>query len=233
MPFPSPRAVARATITAVALACVCGACSGVDDQGGAWKAGEEWNIVEQARIGSADGEGPDVFASIVDVELDPMSRVWVADAQRHQLRVFDSAGAHVRTIGRKGGGPAEFNGIAGMDWAADGTLWVLDAGNSRFAVYDTAGRLVTTHRRAANVVVSPWPLGFDRHGYLYDLAGVTRADDAERLVRFAPGLQPRDTFLVPPFQVPMFEVVTQQGKNRSINRVNVPFAPHPAVPRRS
>lgn len=210
---------------AAALLTACTAQGDGDGQRGAWKPGQEWRLVEQARIGSMDGDGADVFASIVDVELDAMGRVWVADAQQHQVRVFDSAGAHVRSIGRKGGGPGEFGGIAGMDWAPDGTLWVLDGGNMRFAVYDTAGRLVTTRRRAANVVVSPWPLGFDRRGYLYDVGGATGGDGGERVVRFAPELQPRDTFRAPAFQVPTLQVVTQQGRNRSIHRVNVPFAP--------
>ncbi|HEX5872768.1 MAG TPA: 6-bladed beta-propeller, partial [Longimicrobium sp.] len=217
----------RPLLTAVALACLSSACGGADAPGerGVWTPGEEWRLVPQTTIGAADGDGPDVFAQIVDVELDPIGRVWIADGQQHQIRVFDSAGVHVRTIGRKGGGPREFNGIAGMDWAADGTLWVLDGGNSRFAVYDTAGRFITTHRRDVNVVQTPWPLGFDSRGNLYDRASVTSHDDTEeKVVRFTPALQPRDTFRVPTFEAPVFEVVREQGGNRSINRVNVPFA---------
>jgi sugar lactone lactonase YvrE len=227
MPFTSPLPVsARPLFFAAMLACLS-ACGGdrVPDASGAWKPGQEWRLTLQTTIGSADGEGPDVFAQIVDVELDAMGRVWVADGQQHQIRVFDSAGAHVRTIGRKGGGPEEFRGIAGMDWGADGTLWVLDGGNMRFAVYDTAGRFIATHRRDVNIVTTPWPLGFDVRGNLYDRASVVSHDDKEvRLVRFGPGLQPRDTFPVPPFEDPVFEVAREQGGNRSINRVNVPFS---------
>ena len=227
MPSAPPfRASARA-LRAVTLAWLT-ACGGAEsvNGGGVWKPGEEWRLVPQATIGAADGEGPEVFARIVDVELDPLGRVWVADGQQHQIRVFDSAGAHVRSIGRKGGGPQEFNGIAGMDWAADGTLWVLDGGNMRFAVYDTAGRFITTHRRDVNVVETPWALGFDSRGNLYDRASVTSHEDAEvKVVRFTPVLQPRDTFRVPPFEAPVFERVREQGGNRSITQVNVPFAP--------
>jgi hypothetical protein len=229
MPFASPlRAAARPLLFVVALACLS-ACGGGAAEGdrGAWKPGQEWRLVPQTTIGAADGEGPDVFAQIVDVELDPLGRVWVADGRQHQIRVFDSAGAHVRTIGRRGGGPEEFRGIAGMDWAADGTLWVLDGGNMRFAVYDTAGRFITTHRRDVNITVTPWPLGFDSRGNLYDRASVASHDDKEeKVVRYTPALQPRDTFRVPPFEAPMFEVAREQGGgNRSINRVNVPFSP--------
>lgn len=228
MPFPSElRTRAHPLIVAAILACLCacGGGDGPDAGGGAWKPGQEWRLTAQTTIGSADGEGPDVFAQIVDVELDGMGRVWVADGQQHQIRVFDSTGAHVRSIGRKGGGPEEFKGIAGMDWAADGTLWVLDGGNMRFAVYDTAGRFITTHRRDVNIVTSPWPLGFDTRGNLYDRASVTSHDDKEvRVVRFGPGLQPRDTFRVPPFENPAFEVTLEQGRNRRISSVNVPFS---------
>ncbi|WP_420128389.1 6-bladed beta-propeller [Longimicrobium sp.] len=204
----------------------CGGGGEPDAPRGAWTPGQAWRLVPQATIGAADGEGPEVFAQIVDVEFDAMGRVWIADGKQHQVRVFDSAGVRVRTIGRKGGGPEEFNGIAGMDWAADGTLWVLDGGNARFAVYDTAGRLITTRRRDVNVTVTPWPLGFDSRGNLYDRASVTGFEDKEeRVVRFTPDLQPRDTFRIPPFEAPMFEMVREQGGGRrSINRVNVPFS---------
>lgn len=227
MPFASPhRRSTRRLLVAAALACLP-ACGGdrASDASGAWKPGQEWRLTLQTTIGSADGYGPDVFAQIVDVELDAMGRVWVADGQQHQIRVFDSTGAHVRTIGRKGGGPEEFKAIAGMDWAADGTLWVLDGGNMRFAVYDTTGRFITTHRRDLNIVTTPWPLGFDVRGNLYDRASVTSHEDKEvRLVRFGPGLQPQDTFRVPRFEDPMFEVSREQGRNRRISSVNVPFA---------
>lgn len=227
MPFAPPlRAFACPLLIAAALACLS-ACGGgeADAERGVWEPGQEWRLVPQTTIGSADGEGPEVFAQIVDVELDAMGRVWIADGTQHQIQVFDSTGAHVRTIGRRGGGPEEFNGIAGMDWAADGTLWVLDGGNMRFAVYDTAGRFVTTHRRNVNITVTPWPLGFDSRGNLYDRASVTSHDDPEeKVVRFTPTLQPRDTFRIPPFKAPVFEVVREQGGNRSINQANVPFS---------
>jgi hypothetical protein len=220
------RFPARPLLAALALACLsaCGNGGGENDRG-VWEPGQEWRLVPQATIGAVEGAGPDVFAQIVDVELDPLGRVWMADGQQHQIRVFDSAGAHVRTLGRKGGGPEEFKGIAGMDWAADGTLWVLDGGNARFAVYDTAGRFVTTHRRDVNITVTPWALGFDSRGNLYDRASVTSHEDKEeKVVRYGPGLQPRDTFLVPPFEMPVFETVRQQGRDQNITRVNVPFA---------
>jgi sugar lactone lactonase YvrE len=180
--------------------------------------------VEEVRIGAGLNGDSTSFARIVDVALDPLGRVWIADGEANALRVFESNGKHVRSIGRTGGGPTEFMGIAGMDWAADGSLWVLDGGNMRFAVYDTAGRLVSTHRRSVNVVTAPWPLGFDAQGRLYDLGSVAGEDEREIIVRLGPGLQPQDTFIIPRFEDPVFEIVTNGDGHRNIERITVPFA---------
>lgn len=189
---------------------------------GLWRPGEEWRPVEHTRIGARTEEGPASFARISDVALDTLGRVWVADALQHEIRVFETDGRHVRTLGGGGGGPAEFLGVAGMDWGPDGNLWVLDGGNMRFAVYDTAGNLLATHRRNINRVVSPWPLGFDTQGNLYDL--LSTAADREQIVRFGPGLQPLDTFQLPAFELPAFEVTRRQGNTTRINAITVPFA---------
>lgn len=191
---------------------------------GAWTDATRWRLRDEVRVGSADSEGPDMFGRVVDVALDPLARVWVADGQNYEIRVFGSDGRHVRSLGRKGGGPSEFGQIAGMDWGPDGNLWVLDSGNARFAVYDTAGRLVTTHRRETGVSMVPWPGGFDSTGRLYDIGVIPGANGevVYGLIRFSPDLQPADTFRIPPFEGEFFEVVTDGGRNR--NRVLVPFS---------
>lgn len=186
-----------------------------------WRAEQEWRLSEIFRT-PANAEGPTSFGRVADVALDELGRIWVADALEHEIRVFEPDGRHVRSFGGMGGGPAEFLGIAGMDWAPDGNLWVLDGGNMRFAVYDTTGKLLTTHRRENSSVVSPWPLGFDARGNLYDLAPA--AENREQIVRHGPGLQPLDTFRLPAFELPAFEVTQKQGNTTNITLVVVPFA---------
>jgi hypothetical protein len=194
-------------------------------EAGRWKPGEAWQLVQQVRIGSADSGGPDMFGQIVDLAIDPLGRVWVADGHANQVRVFDGKGRHVRSIGQKGGGPGEFAQLAGMDFAPDGRLWVQDPGNARWSVFDTAGTLVATHRRPDGVNMSPWPGGFDRAGRLYDVALLPgeNGELAQGIVRLGADLQALDTVPLPKFEEAYFEVVTSQGGSRSIQRVNVPF----------
>lgn len=217
-------------ITLVLLALLVAAC---ETQGGnasatdrgVWGPGQAWRIVEEARIGGADGAASGTFGSVLDVALDPMGRAWIADAQQKQLLVFDTRGKHVRTIGAQGGGPREFAAIAGMDFAPDGKLWVLDSGNARFAVYDTAGKLVRTQPRLSMIAMAPWSGGFDSAGRLYDLG--MRATDgrppAMVILRSEPSQLP-DTFPLPEFKGEYFEVRGGTASNRTVVRLLVPFS---------
>lgn len=73
--------------------------------------------------------------------------IWVTNAARHVIEVFDSAsGSHGRAIGRRGHGPGEFNlplGIAALAKdhpLAGGGAVVVDAFNARVQVLDSSGR---------------------------------------------------------------------------------------------
>ena len=220
----------RVTLPLLALA-ACGRADarGSDDSAdapvvhngerGAWKAGEEWRVREDLRLGESDG--PAAFGSVADVDADAMGRVWVADGQAGEIRVFDASGAHVRTVGRRGGGPGEFGMIAGMEWAPDGRLWVMDLGNSRFSVFDTAGALVETRPRTSGAPLVPWTGGFDREGRLYDaeMVGFSPTEIVPAIVRHDAGFARADTMRLPSHQPAYFQA--EAGGMQ--HRINVPF----------
>jgi 6-bladed beta-propeller len=186
----------------------------VENRGaGAWKDGRGWRLAEELRLGSADGEGPELFGDVVGVEADALGRIWVADAQANELRVFDGQGRHVRTVGRKGAGPGEFTGLAGMAWGPGGHLWVVDNGEARFTVFDTAGRMVATHRREGGLAVSPWRGGFDGQGRLYDV-GLDPASREPRPVlnRFDRAMRKESAFPIPQHQGEQFVTPTPTGQ---------------------
>lgn len=196
---------------------------------GAWGDGEGWRAVEVAGIGSADAADPAyVFGEVVDAAPDPLGRVWVLDRQAKELRVFDAAGRHVRTVGREGAGPGEFRNPIGLTWDAGGRMWVVDTSNQRYEVFDTAGRHVRSYRRSIEGWGLPWGGGFDRGGEsLYEPSYYT--DPATRESRHAyirhrlqgPELVPSDTFLLPEHEEATYEVEYSGGSHF----MRVPYAP--------
>lgn len=191
-----------------------------------WTAERGWRLTLTGRIGAGDAEGEDAFGRLVDVTIDPLGRVWVADEIQQRLKIFEWDGTFVRSVGRKGGGPGEFQGIAGFDWAPDGSLWVLDGGNARFAVYDTAGRFIASHPRTSSVTETPWPGGFDRRGYLAD-SGNRRevgGESVASLVRFSPDRRSVDTLRLAPLKNQFFGALRSgDAHTQRIKQAPVPF----------
>jgi hypothetical protein len=120
---------------------------------GVWGAdpSARWQLIEELRIGHADGEGPYVFGTVGSVIEGPLERVWVADPQAGEIRIFDRDGGFVRSVGRRGQGPGEFGRLATVHAAPDGTVWADDAGLRRWVVFDSAGTHTAVHAGNSNL----------------------------------------------------------------------------------
>jgi hypothetical protein len=189
---------------------------------GAWREGEGWKLVEEMRIGTADEEGPTMFGSLADLEVDALGRIWVADGMANEIRIFGPDGRHVRTVGRKGGGPGEFEQIAGLDRDPAGRIWVYDPRNARFSVLDTAGTLVTSHRRDQGFMMVPWRGGFDASGRLYDPSAVREGEEfTPVMMRYDSAMSPVDTLKLPRYESAQFEL---RGEGTRM-AASVPFTP--------
>jgi hypothetical protein len=162
-----------------------------------WPAGREWRVVEELRIGSVEGDGPDVFGRITSFEIDAGGRLWVLDGQTQDLRVFSARGAHVRTIGRRGGGPGEFGQAVRVELGPDGRIWVMDPQNNRLSVFDTAGAYLEGRHALGGFVIIPWPGGFDEHGRYYAPVPRTGRDFRFGMVRYDASFVPTDTLEIP------------------------------------
>lgn len=88
--------------------------------------------VVDLRIGVLDGPAPYVFGRVAGIVEGPLGRIFVADQLVHEIRVFDTDGAFLFSIGREGQGPGEVTGPCCLSFAPDGTLWVRDGGNTRY-----------------------------------------------------------------------------------------------------
>jgi hypothetical protein len=191
---------------------------------GIWDSSTAWRVVEELRIGTMDGTGPELFGQINAVEMDRAGRIYVLEGQAQEIRVFDRDGTFIRTIGRKGGGPGEFNQPIGMAWSPAGELWVIDPQNNRISVIDTAGTFVTSHPAIGGWVYMPWPGGFDTAGAFYTYApDLTRRPGGMYMVRHDTALNPVDSLQPPTFpgDQEFFEVRSERGSMRT----GVPFSP--------
>ena len=100
------------------------------------EASTTWTLVEELRVGSMEGAGPDVFGYLQGLVPLDGGGFAILDSQAQDLRVFGADGAHITTHGRKGQGPGEFADANGLMLGPGGRLWVPDARNGRMSVFD-------------------------------------------------------------------------------------------------
>ena len=86
--------------------------------GSVWDA--EASLVPEVSIGEADGPEEHLFGSIRSIAVDDDRNVYVFDEQAQHVRVFDSEGIHVETLGGRGEGPGEFSRAEAIALLPDG-----------------------------------------------------------------------------------------------------------------
>lgn len=169
-----------------------------------WDSAGRWRIVEEIRIGSDDGDSPEVFGRIGALATDSVGRIWVFEAQDQVIKVFDRSGKFVRSVGRRGGGPGEFANAAGIEALPDGRMVVFDHQNARVSWFDSAGKFLSSVKLSGGIQVFPWPGRLDRYGFLHDIAsasrGVRPGTFGLALVRYDQTMVPLDTVVMPQWQ---------------------------------
>jgi hypothetical protein len=194
-------------------------------EGGSWGPGEGWRLEEELRIGTADGQGLDAFGDMISsLALDPLGRIWVADQQSNEVRVFEADGRPVRRVGGTGRGPGEFLMPFRIFPDPAGRMWVADVMNARFTVLDTAGAVLETHRRPHPGGGNRPLWGFDGEGRLLESEiRIVEGGSRESIVRLDATLAPADTFVLPPMGDPRH--LRELRVERSVMRIQVPLTP--------
>jgi len=188
---------------------------------GSWAEGENWRLVEELRIGSRDGPGPDVFGSIGSLTLavNPEGRMLVMDGQANRVQVFDRSGAHVGSFGGGGSGPGEFQSAYIAGWSPENELWIVDPGNARYGVFSADGEWLGSHAREVGFFMSPWPGLMDSEGRVLDV-GIRGRDRV--LVRVDARAATADTFPLPNYQGGQFQILNSAGL--PMMGASIPFA---------
>lgn len=103
---------------------------------GLWRGSSEWRVEETLRIGTAEGDPNYQFGTIAGLDVGADGSIYVLDQQAQHVRVYDSNGVYVRTIGRPGNGPGELSQAAGPVLVGRGdTVFVADGMNQRVNRY--------------------------------------------------------------------------------------------------
>ena len=197
---------------------------------GEWARGGAWTVPDSGVvIGAVDGAPEYVFGEIAGVVVDGEGRIWVADAQVPEIRVFDRDGALVRRIGRAGEGPGEFRNLSGLALAPEG-VGALDGTQGRVTVFDPDGAVVRTFRlqRAYMILEHGAAMAFDDEGRFLDRARLaTRPPlDSIAVITYSPTGQPVDTAFigaVDPGNIPV------ERDGRLIMSFRRPFTPQPVL----
>ena len=153
--------------------------------------GDPGPLLREARIdleiGSADGDGPDVFGRIGGLlELDD-GRILVSDMLANEIRVFGPDGSYRFRFGREGEGPGELAGPCCLAPGPDGLVWVRETGNGRysaFRVHDDQAeyvRGVIQQHGAAGLMA---PTTFDAEGRLVDVGARPAEEGGYEHARF-------------------------------------------------
>ena len=101
--------------------------------GSVW--GADATLVLEVSVGQLDGPAEHLFGWIFSIAADDDLNLYVFDGQAQEVRVFDSAGSYVKTLGRQGEGPGEFDRAEAIALLPDGRLVVRDPGNQRLEVF--------------------------------------------------------------------------------------------------
>ncbi len=110
-------------------------------------------------IGGLDGDSRYELFNVQSAVRLVEGTIVVANQGSSEIRFYDSAGRHRRSVGRKGGGPGEFGYLGWLELWGD-TIVAFDRNALRLTFYTTTGELLGTDRlRPTDDVPYPWPVG--------------------------------------------------------------------------
>ena len=231
------RAVGRRTrlITLALAASALGTAACADD-GGTTSEGDAPVALRgelELTLGATDSSPAYEFSRISGLAVDTGGRIFVADLDAAEVRVFTPQGMLDHRIGRKGQGPGEL--VNPCCLALQGSeLWVRDNGNARYNVYTVADTGSTFRRavRLAHTDQNRWaPLTFDPAGNVIDIGStmdtVTRRPVDTRFHVDTNGTVVARHVIPPPPEdsVPLHTVNRMIGENRGVFFLYQPYGP--------
>ena len=94
---------------------------------------------------SVGGEAYDMLSRPMLYVVDEEGSIFISDVQDQAIKIFDSSGDFIQTIGRHGEGPGEFSSVGRMTFLPDGRLMVTDSRANRISLFDREGTYLGSH----------------------------------------------------------------------------------------
>lgn len=158
-----------------------------------WADTNRWRYVAIGQITTGDTGAAGLGNPGLSAAMDDEGRVYLEDQSPAVIKVFDSTGRFVRTIGREGDGPGEYRSPILMIQGAH--LIVQDPRLARITVFDTSGSLIRSFRSTCCYFGSTY-VDDSSHVYVW-ASGATHPEYSEAFLRFALGGELLDTVWIP------------------------------------
>src|SRR5690606_31727230 len=104
----------------------------------------QWSLSAEPTVvlGDLDGSEQEQFGNMIDVRRLTSGELVVSDASSYQVRVFDSTGQWLRTLGQRGEGPGDFSLVAGLLAGDDDAISAWDIRQRRITRFTPDGNVI-------------------------------------------------------------------------------------------
>jgi sugar lactone lactonase YvrE len=178
------------------------------------------------RIGVVEGEEEYVFGNVNGVAVGLDRRIYVADGQALEIRVFSPEGRFEFRFGRAGEGPGEFRSVDGVRVDPQGRVIVRDPVLLRLSLFSPAGEFEKSFRlqRPYIQLSGRGTLWVDGQGRIYDETDLGRSGDVDStgVISYAEDGEVLDTALVRIGVAPLM-LIRRDGVPHG--GIPVPFSP--------
>ncbi len=104
------------------------------------------SFVEDLSLSGEDQDGNIILFDPILFLVDDDENIYIGERQDQVIKVFDSDGKYIMTIGAKGQGPGEFQMITYLVFTKDGELAVLDQMARRTNLFNSSGQFLKSFK---------------------------------------------------------------------------------------
>ncbi len=142
------------------------------------------NLLSSTKIltlGALNGKPYEMFGQISDIKLDSSGNMYILDAQYSEVRVFNSEGLFLYSVGSPGRGPGEFFMPRGMEVDSIGRVYVVDK-SYRKTIFKRVGN---THKLEKAVTLSVSPVGLCKQDGILYVHGTSSGKSSNAIFSYA------------------------------------------------